>query len=73
MIQRDGYRCVYVDPQTGNKCVSTYGLQKDHTQSWFRDGKTELQNMRFLCQGHHKRISFLEFGESSKYFRTRRP
>jgi hypothetical protein len=72
MIRRDGYSCSYVDPQSGKKCTSRYGLQKDHIQSWQRDGKTELQNLRFLCQGHHQRVSFLEFGESSKYFRPKR-
>jgi hypothetical protein len=72
MIRRDGYSCSYVDPQTGKKCTSRYGLQKDHVQSWLRDGKTELQNLRYLCQGHHKRVSFLEFGESAKYFRPKR-
>jgi hypothetical protein len=72
MIRRDGYRCAYVDPQTGKKCASRYGLQKDHIQSWSRDGKTEPKNLRFLCPGHHKRVSFLEFGESAKYFRPKR-
>jgi 5-methylcytosine-specific restriction endonuclease McrA len=72
IIRRDAYRCAYVDPQTGKKCLSIYGLQKDHVQSWSKDGKTELRNLRYLCQGHHRRVSFLEFGESEKYFSHKR-
>jgi hypothetical protein len=71
MIRQQGYRCAYVDPQTGKKCLSTYGLEKDHIQAWSKGGKTELMNLRFLCPGHHRRVSFLEFGESSKYFKPK--
>jgi 5-methylcytosine-specific restriction endonuclease McrA len=72
MIRQQGYRCGYVDPFTGKKCTSRHGLQVDHVQAWSRGGKTELKNLRFLCPGHHKRVSFLEFGESAKYFRPKR-
>jgi hypothetical protein len=62
-------RCAYVDPITQKPCHSTRGLEIDHRQSWYRGGKTELSNLRLLCRGHHARISFLEFGESAKFWR----
>jgi 5-methylcytosine-specific restriction endonuclease McrA len=67
LIRRDDYRCAYVDPITRKPCLSTRGLEIDHRRPWYRGGKTELSNLRFLCAGHHSRISFLEFGESAKY------
>jgi hypothetical protein len=66
-LVREGYRCSYVDPVTQKLCLSRHGLEIDHRQSWSRNGKTELRNLRFLCKGHHSRVSFLEFGESVKY------
>ena len=71
MVQRDGYSCSYVDPVSGRKCQSTYNLNKDHIQSWYRGGKTSLVNGRFLCSHHHRRISYLEFGDVSKFQKNR--
>jgi 5-methylcytosine-specific restriction endonuclease McrA len=71
LVLRDGYRCSYRDPSTGRSCGSKHALQIDHVVSWARNGKTELENLRFLCANHHRRVSFLEFGEGSNYFRPR--
>jgi len=67
MVLKNGYCCSYIDPVTGRKCQSTYNLQKDHIQSWFSGGKTSLSNARFACAHHHRRISYLEFGDLSKF------
>jgi len=67
-----GYQCSYIDPTTGRKCGSHFGLEIDHIQEWSRGGLTELKNLRYLCRGHHRRVSFLQFGESSRYFRPKR-
>ena len=67
LVKRDGYRCSYKDSATQQRCSSEYGLQVDHILPWSHGGKTELSNLRFACRNHHKRISFLQFGESSKY------
>jgi hypothetical protein len=69
MILKLGYVCSYVDPMTEKRCQSTYRLDKDHVQAWADGGKTELRNLRWLCHSHHKRVSFLRFGESAKYFK----
>jgi len=65
LVRRDGYRCTYQDAVSGKRCQSVYGLQKDHVQSWSGGGKTSLENARYLCVQHHRRISYLEFGEIS--------
>ncbi len=68
LIRRDGYKCSYVDPKSGKNCDSKFALQIDHRIPWASGGKTELSNLRFLCRGHHSRISFLQFGENAQYF-----
>lgn len=69
LTKRDGYQCSYIDPITKKSCLSKHGLQIDHKQPWSQSGKTKLSNLRYLCSNHHARISFLQFGENSKYFR----
>jgi hypothetical protein len=71
LVLRDGYQCSYRDPSTGRQCNSKHALQIDHVRSWAAGGKTELNNLRFLCANHHRRVSFLEFGESSRYFKAK--
>jgi uncharacterized protein YoaH (UPF0181 family) len=72
LIRRDGYRCSYVDPKTGERCRSSHKLEADHIVPWADGGKSELDNARLLCIGHHRRVSFLRFGEASRYFREKR-
>jgi hypothetical protein len=64
-----GYKCSYVDPVTQQHCHSQHGLELDHIQAWSVGGETSLRNIRYLCKSHHRRVSFLEFGESSQYAR----
>ena len=71
LVLRDGYQCSYFDQATKKHCSSTYNLQKDHVHEWALGGKTELSNARCLCAQHHRRISFLRFGEGSKYFKPK--
>ena len=72
LVLEKGFQCLYIDPITGKRCTSHWAMQKDHIQSWSRGGQTTLKNMRFLCINHHRRVSFLEFGESSKYIQPKR-
>ena len=71
LIKRDGYQCSYIDPVTQKRCLSKHALQIDHVVPWSGGGRTELSNIRYACRNHHSRISFLEFGESSQYFRPK--
>lgn len=72
LTNRDGYQCSYIDDVTKKRCLSKHGLEIDHIKAWSRGGNTELSNLRYLCSHHHQRVSFLQFGESSKYFETKR-
>lgn len=69
---KTGYVCSYVDPVTRKPCLSSYALEIDHRLPWSKGGKTELRNARYLCRNHHRRISFLEFGESARCFQAKR-
>lgn len=71
LTNRDGYQCSYIDDVTRKRCLSKHGLEIDHIKAWSRGGNTELSNLRYLCSHHHRRVSFLQFGESSKYFRSK--
>jgi len=68
----EGYQCSYVDETTKKRCASRYRLEIDHIHAWSHGGKTELTNLRYLCANHHRRVSFLQFGESTKYFNSKR-
>ena len=71
IIRRDGYQCRYDDPKTGKRCTSRFALQVDHIKAWHLGGETKLSNLRYLCRSHHRRVSFLQFGESGQYFGNR--
>ena len=72
MVLRSGYQCEYVEPKNGKRCTSRYALDIDHIVSWADGGATRLSNLRYACINHHRRISYLRFGESSKYIRRKR-
>jgi len=71
LIQRDGYQCSHLDLTTQERCTSRFALQVDHVKAWHLGGETRLSNLRYLCRSHHRRVSFLQFGESSQYFGKR--
>ena len=73
LTNREGYRCAYVDLVTGQRCKSAFGLEKDHVAAWALGGKTELSNARYVCAQHHRRISYLQFGDCSKYIEQKGP
>lgn len=72
LIKRNGYQCSYVDAKTQQRCSSKFALQTHHIIPWSAGGRTELSNMMLICRSHHARISFLEFGESSQYVKSKR-
>jgi 5-methylcytosine-specific restriction endonuclease McrA len=51
---RDEGHCQYVDPETGKKCGSTYGLQLDHIVPIKDGGETVASNLRLLCAAHNR-------------------
>ncbi|MCM2277907.1 MAG: HNH endonuclease [Oligoflexia bacterium] len=69
LIRKHGYQGAYIDPSTHKRCQSKHALQVDHQTPWSLGGITSLENLRFLCPNHHRRVSFLQFGESARYFK----
>ncbi len=53
VLARDKH-CQYVDPLTGKKCQSTYGLEADHKTSKWAGGENNLENLQAMCSAHNK-------------------
>jgi hypothetical protein len=45
--------CTYVNPETGERCCSTFRLQIQHIIARAHGGKTELGNLTLYCQSHN--------------------
>jgi hypothetical protein len=46
--------CQYTDPQTGQRCCSTWQVQVDHKHSRWAGGRDEAGNLQLLCAGHNR-------------------
>ena len=46
--------CQYIDPVSGKKCESTYGLEVDHRQPQWAGGNHKIANLQALCSAHNK-------------------
>ena len=53
VLQRDGGRCSYVDPQTGRRCNSTHLIEIDRIVPHAQGGGADPGNLR-LCGAHHR-------------------
>jgi cobalamin biosynthesis Mg chelatase CobN len=71
LINIRGYQCSYVDPVTKQQCVSKRGLEIHHIRPYSHGGPTNIANCALTCIQHHQRLSFLQFGDRSKYFKQR--
>lgn len=54
IFQRDNNQCTYVSPITQKRCESKHLLQIDHKIPVSQGGLTTEDNLRLLCQQHHK-------------------
>jgi hypothetical protein len=61
LFARSNGQCEYVDPNTGNRCLSCCRIQIDHILPFSLGGKTEIENLRHLCQGHNLRSAIQWF------------
>ena len=52
--ERDGGQCTYVHHETKRCCSSRHLLQIDHIQPFALGGRSEKENLRFLCAGHNQ-------------------
>jgi hypothetical protein len=63
VYHRDGGRCTFIDPKTGRKCGSTFGLEYDHVRIPFAKGGANIpENLALRCRNHNLLNGILEFG-----------
>lgn len=60
---RDGGRCCFVSPLTGERCQARQGLEVDHVTPFARGGSsTDPGNLRLLCRTHNQWEARRSFG-----------
>lgn len=62
--KRDGSRCSFTFPGTGQRCNSNHFLQVDHIQPVALGGKSTTENLRLLCSKHNQRRAEKTFRDS---------
>ena len=68
--KRDGGRCVFTDPHTGQQCSNKYFLQVDHIHPVALGGETTSENLRLLCSTHNQRRAAQTFGPEAAAAKT---
>jgi len=54
VAERDGYRCAYVDLETGRRCCETRFLEFQHVEAFSRGGRHSVENLKLFCRGHNQ-------------------
>jgi len=54
VAERDGYRCAYVDPETGRRCCERRFLEFQHVEAFSRGGLHSVGNLKLFCRGHNQ-------------------
>jgi hypothetical protein len=76
VYHRDQGRCTFVDPKTGRKCNSAFGLEYDHIQTPFaKGGDHTVENLALRCRNHNILNGIQSFGleKMLKYQRKSAP
>lgn len=63
VLERDGYRCTYVDPETGRRCSETRYLELHHIKEWARHRSHDPEFMTLRCRAHNDYAARLDYGE----------
>lgn len=63
VVARDGLRCAYVDPDTGQRCGSTRGgLELEHHVPFARGGDHDAGGVSVYCRAHNQFTARRAFG-----------
>ncbi len=54
---RDQNRCTYTDRKTKHRCNSPHALDFDHHVPLVMGGETTVENLRLLCNPHHRLVT----------------
>ncbi|MGK5086692.1 DUF222 domain-containing protein [Bdellovibrionota bacterium FG-2] len=55
-------QCEYVDAETGRRCESKWGLERDHVVPFAKGGATETSNLRLCCSLHNTLAAIQAYG-----------
>ncbi len=55
-------RCEYKNPQTKDRCSSTYGLEVEHVLPFAWNAQSDFSNLELLCHNHNKLRATQFFG-----------
>lgn len=67
ILRRDGYQCVHLDPDSGERCTE-HATDVDHIRPGDDHSET---NLRSLCKWHHQKKSSHEGGVALAEMRRR--
>lgn len=69
---RDAGCCQYIDPKTGKKCGSQFGVETEHRVPFAKGGEHSVENCFLLCKQHNLLAAQQEFGEEfmNKYWKS---
>jgi hypothetical protein len=62
VAKRDGGRCTYVDPVTGQRCRETGMLELHHQQAHAIGGHASAKNLTLHCRAHNALAAEQDFG-----------
>ena len=76
VLARDGRRCTWIEREDGSRCSESGApsnpLEVDHITPRWRGGTDEVDNLRTLCQWHHKRVTAHDRPLSSGAYQPRK-
>lgn len=55
-------RCEYIDTASERRCLSKFGLERDHIIPLAKGGTNDIQNLRLLCRTHNQLMARRHFG-----------
>jgi hypothetical protein len=65
VAKRDGGRCTYVDPVTGQRCRETRMLELHHQHAHALGGPATAKNVTLRCQAHNALAAEQDFGRDN--------
>ncbi len=62
VLERDGLRCAYVDPESGRRCTETKHLELQHHKPFARGGEHSVDNISLYCKTHNQYAARRDYG-----------
>ena len=62
VVERDGYRCAYVDKLSGKRCEETGWLEQEHLDGFARTHQHSTERVSIHCRTHNQYAADLMYG-----------